>query len=205
MGSPRKIRSKFTGPSHPWRRTRIEAEKTIQKEYGLKNKKEIWKAASQIRRFTTQAKKLIGNRSAEQSKLEQKQLLDKLVNLGLLVHGSVLEDVLALTTKDLLDRRLQTLVFKKGFALTSDQARQFILHGHIQINGKKINIPSYFVSREEEFQISFNPLSALADAEHPERSKKKKEKKSEEKRIDENVAELKAIEEIEKVVGKVEE
>lgn len=206
MGSPRKIRSKYTGPSHPWQRARIESEKEIQKTYGLKSKKEIWKASSQVRRYTSQAKRLIGNRDAPQSKIEQKQLLDSLTNLGLIAPQSVLEDVLALTAADLLDRRLQTLVYKKSHALTTKQARQFILHGHVQINNKKVNIPSYIVSMDEEHQISFNPLSALANPDHPERSKEKKEKKGDKKKgNEEEIEELKKIEEIEKVVGAVEE
>lgn len=204
MGTVKKIRKKYSGPSHPWQRARIESEKEIQKTYGLKNKKEIWKAASGVRKLTAQAKRLIGNRGSEQSKTEQKQLLDKLTKLGLLPPQSALEDVLTLTATDLLDRRLQTIVFKKGFALTQEQARQFILHGHIQINDKKITIPSYIVSMDEEHQISFNPLSALANAEHPERTKKKTEKRT--KVVEnEDMEELKKIEEIEKVVGAVEE
>jgi small subunit ribosomal protein S4 len=204
MGSPIKIRSKYTGPSHPWQRARIDSEKEIQKKFGLKNKKEIWKAASEVRRFTSQAKKLIAKRNEKQSKVEERQLLDKLAKLGLLASQSALEDVLALKASDLLERRLQTLVFKKGFALSPNQARQFIIHGHVNIAGKKLTIPAYIVPTNEEFMIEFNPLSALASPDHSERTKEKKEKKIE-KKEDEAAKELEEIQKIEEKVGIVEE
>lgn len=204
MGSPIKIRSKYTGPSHPWQRARIDSEKEIQKTFGLKSKKEIWKAASEVRRFTSQAKKLIAKRNEKQSKIEEKQLLDKLTKLGLLAQQSALEDVLALKASDLLERRLQTLIFKKGFALSVNQARQFIIHGHVQIAGKKVTIPAYIVPTDEEFMMGFNQLSALASPDHPERTKEKKEKKIE-KKEDEIAKELEEIQKIEEKVGTVEE
>lgn len=203
MGSPRKIRSKYTGPSHPWQRLRIDSEKEIQKTFGLKNKKEIWKLASEVRRFTSQAKKLIAARNEKQSNVEEKQLLNKLAKIGLLPPQSALEDVLALKASDLLERRLQTLVFKKGFALSINQARQFIIHGHVNIAGKKVTIPAYIVPIDEESRIEFNPLSAIASPDHPERTKEKKEKKIE-KKEDEVAKELEEIKKIEEKVGAVE-
>ncbi|MDP7610203.1 MAG: 30S ribosomal protein S4, partial [Candidatus Woesearchaeota archaeon] len=43
MGDPKKQRKKYSKPSHPWQTERIEVEKVLMKEYGLKNKKEIWR------------------------------------------------------------------------------------------------------------------------------------------------------------------
>ena len=45
----------------------------------------------------------------------------------------------------LLERRLDNLVFRLGFASTRPQARQLVNHGHITVNGKKLDIPSYEV------------------------------------------------------------
>mgnify|MGYP001570412905 FL=1 len=176
MGDPRKRRKKYSGPTHPWRRTRIESENKLQSTYGLKNKKEIWKASSELRRVNAQAKKLIRIRGIGQGVLEQKQLLDRLYKLALVEKEATLEDVLGLETINLLNRRLQTIVFKRGLALTAGQARQLIVHGHIMINGEKMTVPSYIVSRDEEMNITFNPLSTFANAEHPERSKEKNRK-----------------------------
>lgn len=91
----------------------------------------------------------------------QQTLINKLVKLGVLGSDARFEDVLLLTVEDLLRRRLQSLVFEKGFAKTIYQARQFVVHGHIQVRGKKINAPSYIVKKEEEDMIGYTPSSPL--------------------------------------------
>ena len=92
----------------------------------------------------------------------QHNLIQKLNRLGIIGSGAEFEDVLLLTTEDILKRRLQTFVYEKGLASTIYQARQYITHGHIQVKGKKINAPSYIVKREEEDLISFAPKSPLS-------------------------------------------
>ena len=213
MGDPRKQRKKYKGPNHPWQRKRIEEERIIKKEYGLKNKKEIWKASSILRRSNIQAKKLISekNKGNPQAEIEEKQLIGRLYKLGLLNEDAKLDDVLSLELKDILNRRLQTFVYKKGLCLTPKQARQFIVHGCIFVNGRKISVPSYLVGREEELTITFNPNSSLASDEHPERAKKleikaaaEKKKKAEEASKEE-VLDIKEeeLEKIEKEIGGV--
>ncbi len=91
----------------------------------------------------------------------QQTLIKKLVRLGVLGQDARFEDVLLLTVEDLLKRRLQTLVFEKGYAKSVYQARQFVVHGHIQVAGKKINAPSYIVKKEEEDMIGYAPSSPL--------------------------------------------
>lgn len=169
MGDPRKIRSKIEGPGHPWIKERIEQEKILVKEYGLKNKCEIWKHISRLKGYAKQAKRLVALRRLPQAEKEKIQLLAKLNKLGILSQGAVLEDVLGLTIKDILELRLQTQVCRKGLAKTMKQARQFITHGHILVNGKKVTAPSYIVSSAEAPTIGFIAASALSDAEHPER------------------------------------
>jgi len=91
----------------------------------------------------------------------QQTLIKKLVRLGVLGPDAGFEDILLLTVEDILRRRLQTLVFEKGFAKSVYQARQFVVHGHIQVGGKKINAPSYIVKKEEEDMIGYHPSSPL--------------------------------------------
>jgi small subunit ribosomal protein S4 len=89
--------------------------------------------------------------------------LRKLDRLGILGSEAEFDDILLLTVEDLLKRRLQTLVYEKGFANSIYQARQFIVHGHIQVGGKKITAPSYIVKRIEDELIGYaanSPLSA---------------------------------------------
>jgi small subunit ribosomal protein S4 len=170
MGDPRRIRAKFSKPKHPWQKERIEEEKIIKREYGLKNKSEIWRAVSKLKDFSSQAKKLIAARGT-QSELETQQLLGKLSRLGLIGQNATLGDVLGLQVENYLDRRLQSILVKKKLARTTKQARQFITHGHIEVRGKKVTAPSYMVLSAEEKQISFRGKSALDNEEHPERFK----------------------------------
>lgn len=152
MGDPRKMRKKFTTPSHPWQKERIEEEKGIIKQYGLRRKYEIWKMDSMLKKFLNRAKTIIGERT-EQSEIEKKQLLDRLNLLGLLKKESRVEEVLNLKLNDIMERRLQTLVYRKQIAKTMRQARQFITHEHIAVGTRKITTPSYLVSVNEESQI----------------------------------------------------
>lgn len=188
MGDPRKIRSKFEGPSHPWQRQRIDEEKALAKEYGLKNKTEIWKMRSTLKTFTAQAKNLIPL-ATPQAELEKKQLMARLQRYGLIPTSATIDVVLSLTLRDLLERRLQTQVYKKSFSRTMRQARQYITHGHVTIAGRKISSPSYLVPLAEETQIGFIQNSTLSNPDHPERqivsqseaTKARKEKRKEDK------------------------
>lgn len=194
MGDPKHPKRTYTTPSHPWQKERIDEEKTLLKEYGLKNKKEIWRMVSLLGRFKQQAKSLIARTDA-QSKKEEKQLITKLVKLNLVTENAKMDDILGLDIKNVMDRRLQTQVFSKGLARGAKQARQFITHGHVFVGNKKITVPSYLVKVDEEAQIKFDERSSLANPEHPERvivktkksevktqTKKKTEGRKEEKR-----------------------
>jgi small subunit ribosomal protein S4 len=169
MGGTKKIRRKYQAPAHMWQRARIEEETAIQKEYGMKNKTEIWKVASLVHKFKNITKNSIASRS-KQSEIEGVQLMNRLKSIGLMNDASVLSDVLMLSTKDLMERRLQTITFRMGLARSIKQARQFITHGHIKVAGKKISSPAYIVKKVEESLITFAPTSSLADKEHPERT-----------------------------------
>jgi len=170
MGQTKRIRKKYETPTHPWQKERIIEEREHTRVYGFKNKKEIWKELAKLRNARTQAKKLIADKFSEQARKEEKQFLAKLVKYGLITKDSKLEDVLGLKVNDFFERRLQTLVYKKGLARSTNQARQFIVHGHILVNNKKITAPSYMVSLAEESQISFDQSSSLSKEDHPERN-----------------------------------
>jgi small subunit ribosomal protein S4 len=162
MGDPKKQRKKFSKPSHPWQKGRIDIEKKILKQYGLRRKYEIWKMNSILKKYLNRTKIIIKERSS-QSEIEKRQLLSRLYLLGLLKKDSKIEDALNLTLKDILERRLQTLVYKKQLAKTMLQARQFITHEHVVIGNKKITAPSYLVSIEEEPQIRLTDTIRLSN------------------------------------------
>ncbi len=158
MGDPKKPRKKWEGPKHPWRKEVLIQELKLLGTYGLRNKRELWRAQTIIRKFRHQARSLLAAPKEIREKVE-KAMLRKLYNMGLLPENATLEDVLSLTVEDLLERRLQTIVYKKGLARTIHQARQLIVHGHIAIGGRRVTSPGYIVSREEEELIDYAPTS----------------------------------------------
>ncbi len=170
MGDPRFNRKTYETPKHPWEAERIKEEWELKKKYGLKNKREIWKAKSILRNFRGQARELqaklrYGDPQAER---QQKQLFDKVLRLGILEESNAtLDAVLSLSVEDILRRRLQTIVYLKGLARTPKQARQFIVHGHIAINGRRVTVPGYLVRMDEEDGIDYYEHSPLADELHP--------------------------------------
>lgn len=181
MGQPKKSKKKYSTPRHPWQRERIEEEKELSKAYGLKNKKGIWKMKSILRVFKNQVKKLqaLGGKQAE---VEKNQLLNKLLKLGLVSEGASFDDVLGLGINAVMERRLQTLVVRKGLARTMRQSRQLITHGHIGIGGQKITSACYLVPVASENIISFLERSSFADDMHPERIKPETVKKEDTKK-----------------------
>ena len=168
MGDTKKQRKKYRGPSHPWQKLRIEEEKHVLKAYGLKNKTEIWRMASMLKNFAHQAKRLNPLATKEAEK-ERQQLLQKLIKLGLLQHTAKLDDVLSLSLKDILERRLQTQVFRRGLAKSMREARQLITHRHILVKGQKITAPSYLVRIQEQEALAFAGNSPFSNPEHSKR------------------------------------
>jgi len=147
-------RKKYLRPSHPWEKERMDAEDKLLRQYGLRRKEEIWRTQTLLRNFRRQARHLLAA-SGPQAELESKQLLVRLRRLGLVSEGATLDDVLGLNIENLLERRLQTLIHRKGLAKTPQQARQLVLHGHIAIAGKQVSVPSYLVPLEEEGAIGY--------------------------------------------------
>ena len=177
MGDPRKIKNKYSGPMHPWNKQRIDEEKPLMKTYGLVNKTELWKVESKLKKFKDNAKKLVAIKGAQAEK-ERAQIMDKMRSLNL-IQSDLLDDVLGMRIEQLLDRRLQTLAFKKGLARSIKQARQMITHGHIRVNGKKTSAPGYLVPLKEEASIEFINNSSFSDPEHPERKPAETQKEQE--------------------------
>jgi len=145
----KKLRKKYERPLRLWDKRRIEKEKEILKNFGLRRKKEIWIAEALLRKYRRFTRKL----AAKKDKKKEKILISKLARMGVLPENASLDDVLGLTIENILERRLQTIVHKRGLANSIRQARQHIVHGHITIEGKKIVYPSYLVLKSEEDKI----------------------------------------------------
>jgi small subunit ribosomal protein S4 len=141
-------KKKYSRPKKPFDKPRIESEDQIIKKYGLKNKREIWRAEFQIKKMREKAKGVL---TAEPEK--QDKLINSLKKKGLDVNS--IADILGLDKESLLKRRLQTVVGEK-FNIKPKQARQFITHKHVSINKVKINSPGYIVNKNEENKIEIN-------------------------------------------------
>jgi len=142
-------RKVYKTPNRAWNKQRIERERGIVKAYGLRRKAEIWKFETVLRKFRRLARELAAKRDRDKEKV----LVDKMIKLGLLGEGAMIDDVLGLNLENFLERRLQTIIFKKGLANSLNQARQFIVHGHVRIDERKITYPSYIVQKNEEEKI----------------------------------------------------
>jgi small subunit ribosomal protein S4 len=154
MGDPPKLRNKYEGPKRLWAKERVVRDKGLKTEYGLKSMKELWKADSILRKVRREARRLLSI-SEEDRKADERKLLSSLVNKGMLKSGSKVDDILGLNVRVVLERRLQTLVVRKGLARTFSQARQLIVHGFVSVAGKKVTVPSYLVVNNEENEIAY--------------------------------------------------
>lgn len=166
MGDPRRQRRKHETPRFPWRTDVLQSELKLIGQYGLRNKRELWRHKTTLSRFRELARSLLGL-PAEQRQRIEKQLLDRLNRLGILAETAVLDDVLDLAIEDLLERRLQTMVFSKGMAKSVYQARQLITHGHIAIDGRRVPSPSYIVLKDDEAKLAYTPTSNVSKSDHP--------------------------------------
>lgn len=169
MGDPKRQRKKYKKQKSAWSRTELNSELKYLGDYGLRNKRELWRHRSFLSKYRTNARKLLAISIKERSILE-KQIIEKLISLKIVENGAIIDDVFGLTINKILDRRLQTIVYKHGLSKTLQQSRQFIVHGHISVKGRKVTSPSYLVKGDEESTISYSSTSPIVNIEHPLRS-----------------------------------
>ncbi len=152
MGDPRKAKKSYTRPRSIWTSDQISSELYVVGSYGLRNKKELWKAQTEIARIRNQARSLL-SLPIEVRQEKETKLLNYLSRFGLVTSSSTLDDILNLKIEDILERRLQTMVMKRSNLKSPYQARQIVVHGHVSIGNRKINLPGYLVKKEEELEI----------------------------------------------------
>jgi small subunit ribosomal protein S4 len=154
MGDPRRLRNKTERPKKLWDLDRIKHDKALMTEYGLKNMRELWRATAVLKKYRREARRLL-SLTEEERKDDAKKILAKLARLGIMKEGAVIDDVLSLEVRVVLERRLSTLVLRKSLAKTIAQSRQLITHGFIGISGKMVTRPGYLVSAEEEAALAY--------------------------------------------------
>ena len=153
MGDPKKARKQYSRPRSPWRADQLAQELYLLGTFGLRNKRELWKSQTQLSSVRKQARTLLAATQAVRLR-EEKKLLDSLRRKGLIGEAATLDDILSLTVEDVLARRLQTMVFKKGMALSPLHSRQLIVHGHVSVGGRVITVPGYEVGGRDEGTVA---------------------------------------------------
>lgn len=163
----------YSKPKRPFEKARLDEEAGIKKQFGLKNKKEIWKAEANIRQIRRRAKSLISAKEQEKQKL-----FDKLNKAGIKVNS--IADVLSLDKRDYLKRRLQNVLLEKKMATTQKSARQLITHRKVLVNSRVVDSPSYIVPVAMENKITLKPSKKKSKSETAEEPAEIQEKNLEE-------------------------
>ncbi len=168
MGDPRRQKKKYVTPKRPFDTERFEQELQLIGSYGLRNKRELWRHKTELSRYRRTARNLLAIPESER-RLMESELVNKLSRIGVLKGERLLDHVLDLTLEDVLERRLQTVVFRNGLACSMYHARQLVTHGHIALGDQRVNTPSRLLTVSEEDTLGYSPKSALRDESHPAR------------------------------------
>ena len=166
MGDPKKKKKLYATPKRPYDVNNLEEELKLIGNYGLRNKRELWRHRTEVSTLRRRARELLSVDPIERVDRE-KALIRKLSALGLVSENATTEDVLSMSINDVMERRLQTVIFRRGMAKSLHQARQLITHGHISIRGRKVKAPGYKVTLEDEANLNYadsSPISVKAHA-----------------------------------------
>jgi small subunit ribosomal protein S4 len=135
LGDPKKRHKLYSTPKRPYDFANLEAELKLVGAYGLRNKRELWRHKTELSTLRRRAREMLSTGVTEREQIEG-ELIGRLHRLGLIPERGNLDDILSLSIQDLMERRLQTVLFRKGMAKSFFQARQLITHGHITIGGR---------------------------------------------------------------------
>jgi small subunit ribosomal protein S4 len=172
MGDPKKIRKKYETPSIMWDSIRIQHEHGLKEKYGLKNLRELWILDSELRRIRKNVRDVLSGRSEESV---GRDIIARLSRYNIVKSDAKLDDLLVVNVDSFLERRLQTVVLRKGLAKTMAQARQLVAHGLIAVNGRRVTSPGHLVLASEDDALSYfkpinleQPVKAVPPAAAPE-------------------------------------
>merc|ERR1712083_190931 len=167
----------FRKPKRPFEKERLDAEMKIVGVYGLKNKREVWRVQYALAKIRSSARALLTLDEKDETRLFQGEaLLRRMTRLGLLLESErKLDYVLGLTAAKIMERRLQTKVFKLGLAKSIHHARTLIRQRHIRVGKQICDIPSFIVRLDSEKHIDFALTSPFGGG-RPGRVRRKRQK-----------------------------
>ncbi|XP_068785422.1 small ribosomal subunit protein uS4 [Struthio camelus] len=171
-------RKTYVTPRRPFEKSRLDQELKLIGEYGLRNKREVWRVKFTLAKIRKAARELLTLDEKDPRRLfEGNALLRRLVRIGVLDEGKMkLDYILGLKIEDFLERRLQTQVFKLGLAKSIHHARVLIRQRHIRVRKQVVNIPSFIVRLDSQKHIDFSLRSPYGGG-RPGRVKRKNAKK----------------------------
>lgn len=155
MGDPPKLRNKYEKPKRLWDADRLQEDKGLKHDFGLKNAREIWLAMAILKKYRREARRLL-SLAAEEREADAPRILARLDRMGVLAQGASVDDILSLNVRNILERRLQTIVLRKGLAYTMAQSRQLITHGYIKVGDRVVTIPSQMLFKGEEAAVAYS-------------------------------------------------
>merc|ERR1712185_890029 len=161
-------------PRRAFDKERLDHELQLLGTYGLKNKREIRRMGLVLSKVRAVALTLLTMEEKDPRRIfEGQALMRRMIRYGILDEDKQrLDDVLALKVEDFLERRLQTLVYKRGLAKSIHHARVLIRQKHIRVGRQIVDIPSFMVRVESQPHIDF-ALSSPFGGGRPGRVKRK--------------------------------
>lgn len=143
--------------------------------YGLKSKREVWRVQYLLTKLRKAARVLLTLDLDDPRRIfEGQALIRRMVRLGLLKENQhELDYVLGLTTRQFMERRLQTIVFKRNMVNSVHQARVDIMGRHFAVGKDMVNIPSFMVRTSSEPHVQLSATSVRRTGK-PGRVKRKK-------------------------------
>jgi len=142
--------SRYTGPNNKKARRLRFSILENNKEF-IKGKKRITAPGQHGAKF--QKLSNYGEHLYEKQKVRYMYGLNEKQLKNTFVKATKMQGVLGLNLLILLETRLDNIVYRLGLANTRKQARQFVNHGHILVNDKKVDIPSYRVKVEDKISV----------------------------------------------------